>query len=37
VASVSDLAGPRTVRVGEQSFGVPLRPYGVAALRLDYA
>ena len=37
VASVADLAGSRTARVGESSFGVPLRPYGVAALRLDYA
>ena len=37
VASVADLAGSRSARVGEQSFGVPLRPYGVAGLRLDYA
>lgn len=37
VASVADLSGARSARVGEQSFGVPLRPFGLAALRLDYA
>jgi hypothetical protein len=37
VASVAEVAGTRTAQVGAQAFGVPLRPYGVRALKLSYA